>query len=376
MKHITTSSLPAVVALRWMASLLTCMLPLAAQTFPRDLLGLTFAGDAIGLASRTGHGALIAATGQTGYNGSARVGDSIYACAQVGSQPPLQYFLDRIDDATGQATRLFSLSQDLRAMATSSSGVLYAVAQSSPSDTLVRVSVATGAISVVGPIGFGGVQGLTERNGDLYGWDLTAGLLQINTRTGAGVDVNPAVGTNGFILQFLTTMADGRIVGGNNSLYEVDPGTGVPDHLGAGQYNDLRAGDERYGVLYTFGVGCQGVNMTLSGVPQSPTTITTTSIGHDPTTLGAVQVGFSDRNFRGHPLPLSVDHLLGTVGCVAYAGPDISYTVLTSGIGVMNVVLSIPAGMQGFVFHVQHISLSNSPGGVAFSNGGTVRLHL
>ena len=376
MKQVTTFSLPAVVTLRWMASLLSCMLPLAAQTFPQDLLGLTFFGDAIGLASRTGHGSLIAATGQTGYNGSARVGDSIYACAQVGTVPAVQYFLDRIDDATGQATRLFSLSQDLRAMASTSNGVLYAVAQSSPSDVLVRVSVTSGAIATVGPIGFSGVQGLTERNGRLYGWDLTAGLLQISSATGAGVDVNPAVGTNGFILQFLTTMADGRIVGGNNSLYDVDPATGVPDHLGAGQYNSLRAGEERYGVLYTFGVGCEGVNMTLSGVPQSPTTITTTSIGHDPTTLGAVQVGFSDRHFQNFPLPLSVDSLLGTVGCFAYAGPDISYTLLTSGIGVMNVVLSIPAGMQGFVFHVQHISLSNSPGGVAFSNGGTVRLHL
>lgn len=361
----------------WVALLLlACQAQLTAQSFPQDLLCLNFSGNAFGMNSRAGHGTLLGATGRTGYNGAARVGNSIYACAQVGTLPPLQFFLDRIDDDTGQATRLFPLSMDLRGMAGTANGTLYAVAQGSPSDTLVRVNVSNGAITVVGPIGFSAVQGLTERSGRLYGWDLTAGLLQINANTGAGTDVNPSIGTNGVAIQFLTTMVDGRLIGGQNTLYEVDPATGVPDHLGSGQYNDLRAGEERFGVLYTFGTGCAGVSMTLAGVPQAPGTVTTTSIGHDPVSLGSVQIGFSDRNFRGFPLPMRLDNMLGTVDCFAYAGPDIGLTVFTSGIGVMNVVVSVPAGMQGLVFHVQHISLSNSPGGLAFSNGGTVRVRL
>lgn len=40
------------------------------------------------------------------------------------------------------------------------------------------------------------------------------------------------------------------------------------------------------------------------------------------------------------------------------------------------VPIAVPAGAQGLVFHVQHITLSNAPGGFTFSNAGSVRMHL
>lgn len=357
------------------AATLLSTAPLLAQSLPQDLLAVTFSGNAVTLDSRTGFGQVIGQTGFTGHNCMARNGATLYTTEQVGSGATAQRFLDTIDDATGQATRLHALTRDLRGLAPRNATTLFAIADNGSNDDLVRVSTLSGAIVVIGAIGFGSVQGLTQHGGLLYGWDLNAGLIRIDATTGVGTDVNPNVGTNGAGIQFLTTMRDGRVLGGQHSLFEIDVVTGVPDLKGSGQYNDLRGAEERFGAIYTFGQGC-GATLTLVGTPVSPALISTSSTGHLPSTVGLLFIGFNDRNYQGVPLPLNLDNFLGTVGCFAYAGPDVSSSAVASPQGILALPILVPAGAPGFVFHVQHMSLSNAPGGLTFSNGGSVRLQL
>ncbi|MBL8756295.1 MAG: hypothetical protein JNK15_23570 [Planctomycetes bacterium] len=346
-----------------------------AQTYPQDLLGLTNSGTAVTLDSFTGVGQGIGPTGFTGHNAMARIGATLYATEQVGSGTAAQYFLDSIDDATGVATRIAALARDLRALAPRSSTTLFGVAQATGSDELVQVNTQNGAITVIGPIGFGSVQGLTKVGGILYGWDLTAGLILVNSQTGVGTDVNPSVGNNGANIQFLTTLRNGSVIGGQNALYDIDVSTGVPDLNGSGQYNDLRGAEERFGVMYTFGTGC-GITLNLLGTPTPGSTVTVRSAFHTPGTIGLLNIGFDDRHYMNVPLPLVLDSFLGTVGCTAYAGPEISVGTTASLFGVLSVPIALPNISHGLIFHTQFLTLANVPGGLELSNGGTVRVHL
>lgn len=351
-------------------------LSLPAQTFPQDLIAINFTGDAFTLDSRTGAGQALGPTGRPGHNCMARLGRQIYTVEQVGSGATAQRFLNTIDDETGQAFRTVPITRDLRGLAAGGQFTLMAIADNSGNDQLVRVDVFNGTITVVGSTGFSSLQGLTLQGNAFYGWDLTAGLVRIDHLTGAGTDVNPNVGTNGATIQFLTTMSDGRVVGGNSSLYEIDVASGIPTLRGSGAYFDLRGAEERFGVAYTFGQGCGNVSLGLSGNPSPGFTITTASSGNRRGTAGFMLLGFSDRSYLGLPLPLRLDNFLGTVDCFLYTGGEFTVGATASGLGVLTVPVPIPPFTNGLIFHVQHVSLSNAPGGLAFSNAGTVRVNL
>ncbi len=347
---------------------------LAAQ-FPQDLIAINFAGDAFTVDSRTGVGQALGPTGRPGHNCMARLGRQIYTVEQVGTGATAQRFLNTIDDETGQAFRSVPITRDLRGLAAGGTELM-AIADNGTNDELVRVSVLNGPITVIGSTGFASVQGLTLHNGTFYGWDLNAGLIRINFQTGAATDVNPNVGTNGAAIQFLTTMSDGRVLGGNSAVYEIDVTTGIPTLHGSGAYNDLRGAEERFGVAYTFGQGCGNVSLSLTGTPRPGFTITTASTGNRRATAGFMLLGFSDRNYVGLPLPVRLDGLLGTIDCFLYTSNDFTVGTTANAFGVMSVPVPIPPFTNGLIFHVQHVSLSNSPGGLAFSDAGTVRVSL
>lgn len=350
---------------------------LLGQSLPReDLIGVSFAGTAVTLDSRAGFGQPLGSTGRSGHNCMARVGSLLYTTEQVGSGASAQYFLDTIDDNTGQAFRSVSISRDLRALAPGGQFALMAIAENGGNDQLVSVDVFNGVITVIGATGFGSVQGLTLHNGTFYGWDLNAGLVRIDFLTGAATDVNPSVGTNGVNIQFLTTTSDGRVLGGQNSLYQIDLATGVPTRRGSGQYNDLRGVEERFGVIYAFGQGCGNVTLGLSGTPSPSFTISTVSSGNRSLAAGTMFIGFSEFNYHGLVLPARLDGFLGTVDCFLYTGTELTLAGAASNLGLMRIAVRIPPGLNGLIFHVQHVSLSNAPGGLAFSNGGTVRVNL
>jgi hypothetical protein len=153
-----------------------------------------------------------------------------------------------IDPATGKGTQVAILDfpvypASVRALAFSPGGVLYAVncrpgAGLQPHD-LYTINVATGVGTLIGHTG-DGVQGLAfSPGGVLYGWDVVLGLVTINTATGAATDVNPAIGGTGDI-QSIIFGPDGKLYGGCNALYIIDPTTGAYTLVGSGGYSDVR----------------------------------------------------------------------------------------------------------------------------------------
>jgi len=105
------------------------------------------------------------------------------------------------------------------------SGWLYAILSGTP-DRLVTIDPFTGAVTNIGPTGFSGLQSLGSIGSTLYAWDLIAGLVTINSVTGAATDVNILEG--GGNIQGLESDPDGRLIAvGGGSWYEVNPATGM-----------------------------------------------------------------------------------------------------------------------------------------------------
>jgi hypothetical protein len=107
-----------------------------------------------------------------------------------------------IDSETGNGTHIgnygsgFSSSGDL---AFDNTGTLYATV--SGGDKLVTVDVDTGVATLIGSIGFGGVYGISFKDGVLYGVTSSGEFLTINTTTAAGT----LIGTNAKNQYGLTT---------------------------------------------------------------------------------------------------------------------------------------------------------------------------
>jgi hypothetical protein len=349
----------------------------AAQSLPlQDLIAVEFDGSVIAVDSRTGRGDLIAPSGRAGHNCLARLGTQLYTTEQVGTGAQAQFFLNTVDDLTGQASRSLPITRDLRGLESGGGFNLIAIADNSGNDQLVRVNTLTGTITVIGSTGFGGVQALALHAGVFYAWDTTAGLLRIDHLTGAATDVNPSVGTTGVDIQCLASVDRGKLLGGRRSLYSIDLTTGVPSLMGAGVYNDLRGLEDRHGVHYPFGQGCNGVSLSMTGNASPGSTIDVAVIGQRRNAPGTLFLGFSDSQYQGVPLPLLLDNFLGTNLCFLYSGSDLVFPTAASGLGITRVSIAVPRFTEGLVFHMQHVSTSTAAGGLAFTNGGSVRLRL
>jgi len=113
-------------------------------------------------------------------------------------------------------------------------------------DDLYRIDLALGTATLLGPIGFSGVEGMTA-GGALYAWDPGdgsgngAGLITIDPATGAGTDVNPAVGANGGVVSTLAhSLKQGLLYGGQDKLYQVNTTTGHLAFVGTGGYSNVQ----------------------------------------------------------------------------------------------------------------------------------------
>lgn len=78
----------------------------------------------------------------------------------MGTGAQAQFFLNTIDDLTGQASRSLPITRDLRGLESGGGFNLIAIADNSGNDQLVRVNTLTGTITVIGSTGFSGVQAL------------------------------------------------------------------------------------------------------------------------------------------------------------------------------------------------------------------------
>jgi hypothetical protein len=119
----------------------------------------------------------------------------------------------------------------------------------------VTINVGTGAVTLVGNTGQSGVQGIAfSHYGTLYGWDVSFGLVKIDSTTGLATLVDPAPPGGRTDIQGLsfgpgdTLFGVGGGVGGTSpgSLYTIDLTTGKTTLIGSGSYSDSRGIAFRY----------------------------------------------------------------------------------------------------------------------------------
>lgn len=134
------------------------------------------------------------------------------------------------------------------------------------------------------------------------------------------------------------------------------------------------------GSAVPYGAGCSGaaglVELRAVGPFTIGTAIDFVSDNHAPNSLGIAVFGFSDAVWNGLALPLSVDPVLGTVGCTLYTDPAVSLPHATSATApaTMTTSFAISTGaLTGFSCYLQHVCLEPVPGGLSFSNGLRVR---
>lgn len=372
MRHSTAFS----VALSFTAALAA----LPAQ----ELIAVNFAGQAFAIDSTTAQTRTIGATGVTSCNAMARKGNVLYATAQTGGiGGPRQ--LVSIDPITAQASVLFpNLGVDLRGLAPKDGGnELYGIADGQP-DRLVTIDVTTGQVTTIGNVGFTGIQALDSESSllFLFAWDVNQGLVRIDPTTGVAVDVNPALGTQGAAIQFLTTVTDAggtpRLIGGNSALFSISLTTGVVTPIGgAGTLNDVRGAELHRGIATGFGLGCASIgdaNASLSakGTLLAGANVGMTSPSHPANALGLLVVGFSNTTYLGAPLPIDLDPLFGTSGCDLFVSADALLPVQANSSGVFAIGFPMPNVLGGKLFF-QLAALEPVPGGWSVTNGLSVQ---
>jgi hypothetical protein len=184
------------------------------------------------------------------YSVASNLGNSFHALAQNSlGEIFASGLISKIDPVTGTPLQQFNSinAANIRALAFDGSDRLFAVlnrddAQGSPTihDDLLEIDLTNQTVQVIGSLGFLGVQALDfAPNGELFAWDVSFGLLTVNTLNGAATDVNPAVGGSGGI-QSIVFSPDGRLFGARQALYSINPVTGAFSPLGPASTFDLR----------------------------------------------------------------------------------------------------------------------------------------
>ena len=331
---------------------------LAAQ----DMVAVSWSGGVYAIDSYAGTQTYLG-MGLMGQNALARDSQGVlWSTERAGTQ----YSLTTVDPVAGTATVAWPFV-DVRGLANAGGGMLYGVQQGG-ADTLVLIDPSTGQSTVIGSIGFTGVQALTFMNGVLYGWDVNFELLLIDPVTGAGIDVSPVSLGIGSGVQWLAQRGDGKLVGGNNALYEIDVTTGTATTIGTG-FTDLRGAEPWQQSIHNFGSGCYQVSSTAMINAGPNPRLSVRSLNHDANSLGLVIFGVSSTSTGGLPLPVSIDPIFGTTGCTLYVSLDVTVGSVTSSAtpATLDVQIPILSSWRGQSLMVQHAVLENVPGGVSLS---------
>lgn len=344
-------------------------LPLPAQ----EWLAVDFAGIAYGIDDATCAVRTIGPTGATDLNSMAQLGGVYYATGRLGGQRRILV----LDPLTAQATSFLPTTHDFRGLAGKpGTNVLFGIANAVP-DLLVRIDVVSGTITTIGPTAVTGLQSLAHDGTQLFGFDLTLGLVRIDETTAVVTDANPQLGTQGVMVQWLAMRGTG-LRGGNSEFFQVFgngvvgapcPGVALPD---------VRGAELRPGLASSFGNGCAtatggAAQFVVDGPLVAGSTLTARSSTHATPSLGLLVVGLS-RTFAGPtPLPVSLDALLGTSGCSLHVSPDLLLPAVTDTQGRWQVPLVLP-NVPGASLHLQGACLEPVAGGVSTSHGITVRM--
>lgn len=353
---------------------LCCLCMFTVGAVGQDMLAVTSTGSIMALDSSTGSMAMVA-SGYAQQRGLARDGSgALWSTAPIAGQARLVH----VDPGTGSTTLTATLPFHPQSLATAGGAALFAAAASA----LWHIDTATGATTNLGATGVTALGAIVTYQGVLYGWDRGVGLVVLDPVTGLATDVNPAIGgatlaTGG--IDWLAVRDDGVMVGGGGGLrFAFDRVTGIAQFLGATPFEVRGAAS---GVATAYGVGCLGgaglVQLGVSGALRSPSLCTSRSIGHGSVGaaqhLGVLVFGFSRTSNGGNTLPFHLDPLLGTQGCSLLASIDAALLGLTDQ-GALQFALTMPAGLAGLTFHLQHAAFEPVPGNMSWSQGVRVRL--
>jgi hypothetical protein len=368
--------------MRYLSSLLLLLpVPLLAQ---HDMIGVTFTGQSVAFDSRTGAGVLLTTNPLGGQNAMARLGNTLFSTDRV--TPPggtgFTFSFGRVSALTGQYVRNVANIGDLRGLAAHATDpqLLYGILDGSP-DLLVTIDTTTGTRTTIGSTGRTGIQALTLFRGRLLAWDVSAGLMQLNPGTGLATDISAQIGGSGSV-QWLCAHADGRLLGGNQALFEIDPATGNPTFVAsvAGGTFDIRGAEQRMPLQQSFGQGCNtALNvpsvLSVSG-GNAPGPILFQSLQHQPGAFGALILGFVHHSTPQQQLPLSLDALLGTSGCTVYQTLDIVVYGFLDTQGRFGRTVTLPPFMAGQTFYSQYVVFETVPGGFSWSNSVMVTVGI
>jgi len=219
-------------------------LVLSASVNAASILGVSYEGDVIKIDQNTGVGTTIDSSGFFGLNSLAD--DSSGRFFSV-TDPDASELLVGIEPETGSGSRVVNLllgeGVSVRGLAFSPSDVLFAVTDNvlgNDQSELYTIDINTGIGTLIGSTE-AGIQGLAfSPNGTLYGWNVgSVGLVTIDPLTGLATDINENVGGSANI-QTIAFAPDGTLFGAHDSLFTIDPTTGISAVIGSGDYEDVR----------------------------------------------------------------------------------------------------------------------------------------
>lgn len=321
--------------------------------------------------------------GRADLHGLTTIGASLWACETIDQNSAR---LVQIDPLTGAAFTVRT-SRNYVALAWDDMASLYGVrsvqlSSLSRQAIVERIDAPTGQGTPVATWGAtssfptASPTGLAVHQGVLYGWDTLTGLLRIDPGTGAVIPVGP--GAVFVSVRFLLSHPDGRLLCGlpfgvATGLGQIDPGTGTISTLGTLRSSLLgcAAGNPRL----LLGQGCADAvgpaTLMLRGTCFAGSTAAAVSTNHALGTLGAMIFGWSTTSWAGQSLPLVLDPLLGTRGCMLFTSIDASMLGATplQPPGELAFSFALPPAAAGLSFAIQHATLAPVPGFTSWSNG-------
>jgi len=359
---------------------------LAAAVPAQDLIGVTFPGQVLRINSATG-ATTVLASGQIGKNSLCCTTDNrLLTTVRTGTfLSGFHYHLVQINPFTGAETLLFGTLDvgDLRGMVCLDNGELLAIRDGTPSDQLVRIDLTNGAVTVIGPTGFGSIQALDDTGLGLRAWDLTAGLLQVDKTTGVATDQFPGTGGPTGLQWMATNPETGATLVGSNSIRQLDIFNGVAAGPTAIAGNpDLRGVEFTLSRTQLIGTACGslvggGFMRIGSNTPfGNGQPLVVKSRVHQPNCFGVQILGFSETVHAGQPLPIALDPLLGTSGCSLHVSIDLTMLAFADAAGQMTVTTQLPPAVAFLQLYVQHAAFENAPGGMTWTSGLRARPSL
>lgn len=193
-------------------------------------IGVTFTGQVFLIDVVNGTTILIGSSGINDLNSLARdpLGDFITATGGTSTQPAT---LRRVNTQTGALTTVGSIAVQgsVRGLAYDGEGALFVLSDSPGNDKLWRIAPGSTTPVLIGATGFGSLQALCmSPEGRLYAWDVSPnlstagkGLIEIDPRTGAGVDPFPAA-TSFESIQSLAFDSVGRMFAVGSRFFQVN----------------------------------------------------------------------------------------------------------------------------------------------------------